>query len=103
VVLENKNAPFVVLTVLGLVVIFETDSIQNSKKLKKMKKQIQSSLFASKKLILGKKTISNLGNAEMKQQMGGYMVKTDNCSRHCTRKCGGGCTTEMSGFTSYRI
>jgi hypothetical protein len=66
-----------------------------------MKKQIQASLFAGKKLTLGKKTISNLGNAEMKQQIGGDNVKAGNCSKHCTRKCDGGCTTEMSGFTNY--
>ena len=60
-----------------------------------MKKQIQPGLFAGKKLVIGKKTISNLGNAEMKKQMGGDKTRGAHCTQRCSRDCSA-CTTEMS-------
>jgi len=59
-----------------------------------MKKQNQTSLQAGRKLSLNKKTISNLTEAEMSEQMGGTWLTVG-----CTRGCTFGCTYTCHGKT----
>jgi hypothetical protein len=40
------------------------------------------------KLNLGRKTISNLSNSEMKRQMGGAKSNGNNCTNHSCFTCG---------------